>query len=70
MIHASIIINRNCNEIYDNLDLTVASGYLNEANKRLRFNSDIGNIFVTTISDDKSLRHTVNNLLLKYMGMS
>ena len=50
-------------------DLTVDSQYLNEATKRLRFDSYNGNIFGTTISDDKSLRHTNNNLLLTHMGM-
>ena len=51
-------------------DLTVVNGYLYEATKRLRFDSNNGNIFLTTYSDDKSLRHTGSNLLLTYMGMS
>ena len=55
---------------YQTADLTVASGYLDEANKRLRFDSNWGNIFVTTISDNKTLHHAGNNLLLTYMGMS
>ena len=54
---------------YDTNDLTVGYGSLDEANEKLRFDSNWGNLFVTLISDDKSLRHTGNNLLLTYMGM-
>ena len=51
-----------------NINITLASGSLDEANKKLSFNSENWNIFVADIADDKSLSRT--DTYLTYRGMS
>ena len=50
--------------------VTLTSGSLDEANKKLSFMSSNFDYFVIDIADNKSLSNTGNNIYLTYQGTS